>query len=69
MTDAEKFTLGKGPPSYVVHLGYWLQKIMSTIKVILVAVLGLSLILFVRVFASLYGDAEAPEIDLRDIEK
>jgi hypothetical protein len=42
---------------------------MSTIKVILVAVLGLSLILFVRVFASLYGDAEAPEIDLRDIEK
>ena len=69
MTDAEKFTLGKGPSSHVVHLGFWFQKIMSTIKVILVAMLGLFLILFVRVFASLYGNAEAPEIDLRDIER
>ena len=69
MIDVAKLAFKAGLHSFVIQLRSWLGKKLAQIQAITVALVGLILILSVRIIASFFGRAEAPEIDLRDIER
>ncbi|MBW1983048.1 MAG: hypothetical protein JRJ12_17765 [Deltaproteobacteria bacterium] len=68
MIDIQKIPAKLQPPAMLVSLRSWINAKITMIKGILVAVCGVLLIVAVRVLCSFFRHAEAPEIDLDEVE-
>jgi hypothetical protein len=68
MTNVDKFRLKTDLNSFSNHTQNWFAKRISMLQAILVAAVALFLILTVRLITAFWGRAEAPEIDLSEVE-
>ena len=68
MINVDKFRLKTNLNPFSNHPQPWLANKISMLQAILVAAVALVLILTVRLVTVFWGRAEAPEIDLSEVE-
>jgi hypothetical protein len=69
MTTSEKRIREANLSQLTIRYRSWFKKHMQTVRAISVALLALILIVLVRFLCLFVGKTEAPEIDLREIER